>query len=143
MADHPERLLWKYSRETFSEFKDLQVNGLCKTNVNVGTALFGRIFACFLKVLFYQIKRVEDSNTYKDNQKNCQEYKNKVYNFNYYLQEKIFDKLNSKVKITSSIAVYLFETEELEAWFRRYNEDFFSFFTIRIISYSPMMVNLL
>ena len=51
-ADHPERLLWKYSRETFPEFKNLQVNGLCKTIVNGGKALIGRIFACFVKVSF-------------------------------------------------------------------------------------------
>ena len=128
MADHPERLLWKYSRETFSEFKDLQVNGLCKTNVNVGTALFGRIFACFLKVSFYQMKRIEDSNTGKDNQKICQEYKETIHEFNEYLYYKIFNNQGYQAEITSSIAAYLFETGELETWFCQYNKDFFSFF---------------
>ena len=136
ISDYSERLLWEYSRQVFPEFKNLQVE-LGKRriiHIDVDTAeLLGRIFACFFKVSFYQMKKVEDSNTAKsdidkDNREICQEHKNKIYNFNYLLQDEIFDKLKPKVKITSSIAAYLFKTEELETWFHYYNKDFFSFF---------------
>lgn len=89
--------------------------------------MLGRIFACFLKVSFYQIKRVKESNTDKDNQEIYKKHKYRIYHFNCYLREKIFDRLEvhlddrviksnrGEVKITSSIAAYLFETGELDS----------------------------
>ena len=143
-SDYPERLLWEYSRQVFPEFENIQVESggyWDNINVNVDTAeLLGRIFACFLKVSFYQIKRVEAADTDKNNQEIYEKHKNKIYNFNDYLQKQMFGRLEvclddgnlkyqrGKFKITSNIAAYLFETEELEAWFLRYSKDFFSFF---------------
>ena len=143
-SDHPERLLWEYSRQVFPEFENVQVESggyWDNINVNVDTAeLLGRIFACFLKVSFYQIKRVETANIGKDNQEIYEKHKNKIRYFNRYLNEQIFGRLEvclddgnlkyqrGKFKITSNIAAYLFETKELETWFFRYNKDFFDFF---------------
>ncbi|MBQ9491284.1 MAG: hypothetical protein IJU86_00705 [Firmicutes bacterium] len=138
--DHPERLLWEYSWQVFPEFKNVK-SCWSNINVNVDTAeLLGRIFACFLKVSFYQIKRVEAADTDKNNQEIYKNHKKNIYYFNEYLQEQIFGKLEAclddgnlkykrgEFKITSNIAAYLFETEELETWFLRYSKDFFSFF---------------
>ena len=143
-SDYPERLLWEYSRQVFPEFENIQVESggyWDNINVNVDTAeLLGRIFACFLKVSFYQIKRVKNSNKDKDNQEIYKNHKKNIYHFNDYLQKQMFGRLEvclddgnlkyqrGKFKITSNIAAYLFETEELEAWFLRYSKDFFSFF---------------
>ena len=143
-SDHPERLLWEYSRQVFPEFENIQVESggyWDNINVNVDTAeLLGRIFACFLKVSFYQIKRVEAGDTDKNNQEIYKNHKKHIYHFNDYLQKQMFGRLEvclndgnlkykrGKFQITSNIAAYLFETEELEAWFLRYNKDFFSFF---------------
>ena len=143
-SDYPERLLWEYSRQVFPEFENIQVESgdyWDNINVNVDTAeLLGRIFACFLKVSFYQIKRVEAGDTDKNNQEIYKNHKKNIYHFNDYLQKQMFGRLEvclndgnlkykrGKFQITSNIAAYLFETEELEAWFLRYNKDFFSFF---------------
>ena len=94
-SDHPERLLWEYSRQIFPEFENVQVESggyWDNINVNVDTAeLLGRIFACFLKVSFYQIKRVETANKDKDNQGIYKNHKKNIYHFNYYLQEQMVD----------------------------------------------------
>ena len=137
-----EPLLWEYSRQIFSEFKNIQLElkhvdlGFIKyssykyMDMALSTKkLLRNVFTCFFKVSFYQMQIVKNLDEYKDNQLVYKKHGNQIYDFNRYLREKIFGYVYGEdINFSKYMAAYLFETGELDQWFLNYKKDFFDFF---------------